>query len=142
MDFYLLVSTITLALQLTAFALLIIGYNLKRQNKFRQHGVFMFTAVILHIITVLIIMVPSFGVIAFTTTGLPETVVAFSVIHAIFGLTALVLGVWIAFSWRFRQSLAYCMPKKRFMLVTFTAWIIAIFLGSALYFILYMPLMV
>lgn len=142
MNFYLLVSTVTLAIQLIIFVLLIVGYNLKRKNRYRQHGFIMVSAVILHMISVLAIMVPSIVVIAFTPTGLPEAVVALSGVHAFFGLTVLALGIWISVSWRFRHSLQYCAPKKRFMLVTFTVWTIAIIIGTALYFILYMPLMV
>ena len=142
MDFYLLVSTVTLAIQLVIFALLIVGFALKRQKRYRQHGFLMVAAVVLHLISVLAVMVPSLDAIAFTPTGLPETVLALSVIHAFFGLTALVLGIWISASWRLRQSIQYCAPKKRFMLATFTVWTIAILIGAALYFILYLPLMV
>jgi uncharacterized membrane protein YozB (DUF420 family) len=142
MDFYLLISTITLVIQLIIFVLLIVGFGFKRQKRYRQHGLIMVSAVILHLISVLAIMVPSIAVIAFTQTGLPETVVALSGVHAVFGVTALALGIWISISWRFRQSIQYCAPKKRFMLITFTVWTIAILIGTALYFILYMPLMV
>jgi uncharacterized membrane protein YozB (DUF420 family) len=142
MDFYLLVSTMTLVIQLIVFVLLIAGYTLKRRKSFRRHGFLMVSAVFLHLISVLIIMVPSFEVIAFTVTGLSGTVVALSIVHGVFGLTALVLGIWISASWRFRQGLQYCAPKKRLMLVTFAVWTIAILFGIMLYFILYMPLMV
>jgi hypothetical protein len=142
MDFYLLISTVTLVIQLTVFALLIVSLVLKNQKRFRQHGILMFAAVFLHLISALAVMVPSFYAIAFTPTGLSATVTALSVFHGILGLTALVLGIWITVSWRFRQSLQYCAPKKHFMLVTFAVWTTAILIGTALYFILYMPLMV
>jgi hypothetical protein len=142
MDFYLLVSTLTLVIQLVVFALLIVGFTLKRRKSFLQHGFLMVSAVFLHLISVLIIMVPSFEAITFTVTALPVTIVALSIIHAVFGLTALVLGIWISASWRFRQGLQYCAPKKSLMLVTFVVWTIAILIGVALYFILYMPLMI
>ncbi len=141
MDFYLLVSTITLVIQLVIFALLLISLSLKRQKRFRQHGILMFAAVFLHLISALAIMAPSFYAIMFTPTGLSATVTALSVFHGILGLTALVLGIWITVAWRFRQSLQYCAPKKRFMMATFAVWTIAILIGTALYFILYMPLM-
>ncbi len=141
MDFYLLVATISLAMQLVVLVLLVTAYELNRQKKFRQHGILMFTSVILHIITVLIIMVPSFSVIAFTTTGLSSIIILLTVIHAVFGLSTLALGVWIAFSWRFRRSLQYCAPKKRVMRATFTLWAISIVFGVIMYFGLYNPLM-
>ncbi len=141
MDFYLLVATISLAMQLVVLVLLVTAYGLKRQKKFRQHGILMFTSVILHIITVLIIMVPSFSVIAFTITGLPSMVILLAVIHAVFGLSTLALGIWITLSWRFRQSLQYCTPKRLVMRTTFILWVITISIGVTLYFSLYLPLL-
>lgn len=142
MDSYLLVSTASLIIQLVIFVLLIVSVNLKRHKRFRQHGLLMVSAVVLHLISVLAVMVPSFGAIAFTMTGLSETVIALSIAHGILGLIALVLGIWITGSWRFRQSLQFCTPKKRSMLATFIVWTAAILIGVALYFILYLPLMV
>ncbi len=142
MDFYLLISTVTLVIQLVVFVLLLVGFNLKRQKRFRQHGLLMVSAVILHLISVLAVMIPSFEAIVFTTTGLPETIIALSIVHGILGLTTLTLGIWIAASWRFRQGLQFCAPKKRYMLATFIVWTVAILIGVALYFILYLPLMV
>lgn len=142
MDFYLLVSTVTLVIQLVIFVLLIVGLGLKRQKRFRQHGLLMVSCVALHMVSVIIIMVPSFAAISFTPTGLPTIIVALSAIHTFFGLAALILGLWLSAAWRFRQSLEYCMPKKRLMLVTFAVWLIAISLGTTLYFVLYLPLMV
>ncbi len=142
MDFYLLVSTITLVIQLVIFVLLIVGLGLKRQKRFRQHGFLMVSCVVLHIVSVIVIMVPSFSAISFTPTGLPTVILALSGIHTFFGLAALILGLWLSAVWRFRQSLEYCMPKKRFMLVTFSVWLIAISLGTTLYFVLYLPLMI
>ena len=141
-DFYLLVSTITLTIQLVTFALLLIGYNLKRQKRYRQHGLLMVAAVVLHLISVFAIMIPSFEAIAFTVTNLAQTDIYLAYIHAILGSIALVLGIWLTVSWRLRQGLQYCAPKKRFMLVTFGVWTAAILIGIVLYFLFYMPLMV
>jgi uncharacterized membrane protein YozB (DUF420 family) len=141
MDYYLLISTSSLVFQLVILALLIVSVGLKQKKRFRPHGMLMAAAVVLHLISVLIVMIPSFEAIVFTVTGLSQTIVAFSVVHGVLGLVALVLGIWIVVAWRFRQSLQYCTPKKRIMDATFTSWIIALVLGIALYFILYLPLM-
>ncbi len=141
MDYYFLAATVTFAVQIVVLAMLIVGFGLERQKRFRQHGFLMVAAVILHLITILVVMVPALGVIEFTFTGLPVTVVAFSAAHAVIGLTALMLGIWLSASWRLRQSLQYCAPKKIPMLVTFTIWIIALVMGITLFFMLYLPLM-
>lgn len=141
MEYYLLFSTSSLVIQLVVLALLIVGVALKRQKRFRQHGTLMVAAVVLHLISVIVVMGPSFGAIAFTATGLSETIVALSILHGILGLVALIFGIWLTAVWRFRQSLQYCAPKKKLMRATFTSWIIALLIGVALYFILYLPLM-
>lgn len=140
-DVYLLVATVTLAIQFFVLVLLVAGYGFKRQKKYRRHGVLMFTAVVLHLITVLIIMVPSFGVIVFTDTGLSATITVYTIIHGVLGLTTLVLGSWITLSWRFRQSLQYCSPKKLVMRATLILWVITIAAGIVMYFSLYNPFM-
>lgn len=140
MDYYQLIATTSLTIQLTVLALLIVGFTLQRQKKFRQHGLILFSAVVLHAILVFVIMIPSFGVIALTETGLSSLTVSITMIHAMFGTAALVLGIWLVASWRFRQSLQYCAPKKRFMLVTFGLWLSAIFIGIVLFFGLYFPM--
>ncbi|MGD6934115.1 MAG: hypothetical protein ACQCN5_07920 [Candidatus Bathyarchaeia archaeon] len=140
MDYYLLLSTGSLIVQLAILAFLIVGVGLKRQKRFRQHGLLMTVALVLHLISIAFVMGPSFQAIAFTVTGLSVMVVALSVVHGVLGLISLVLGIWVILAWRFRQSLQYCAPKKKVMLATFTSWIVALLIGAALYFILYLPL--
>jgi len=139
LDYHLLLSTSSLVLQLVVLALLLVAVVLKTKKRFRPHGMLMSAAVFLHLISLVIVMGPSFGAIAFTMTGLSEMIVILSVVHGVLGLIALLLGVWLVVAWRFRQSIQYCAPKKKLMLATFTSWIIALLLGVALYFILYFP---
>ena len=140
MDFYFLVATSSLVLQLIVLGLLLLGYNFKRQKKYRKHGFSMFAAVLIHLITILVVMVPSFGAIIFFETGLPSYIVALSVVHGLLGLLAFIFGLWLVASWRFRVSPQNCFPKKKFMRVTIIIWITAIILGAAMYSILYMPI--
>ena len=53
-------ATASLIIQILVFGLLIYGYVLKKKLKFRQHGLTMLSAVILHAITIFGVMVPSF----------------------------------------------------------------------------------
>jgi uncharacterized membrane protein YozB (DUF420 family) len=142
MDIYLLIATLSLVIQLVVLVLLITAYMFKRQKNYRQHGLLMFLAVILHAVIVFLIMVPSFNAIVFTETGLSLIIIALSVIHGILGIVALALGIWIVAAWRLRTSLQHCAPKRKIMRVTIIAWLTAIALGIILYFSLYIPLIV
>ncbi len=140
MDFYLLVATSSLILQLVVLGLLFLGYNFKRQKKYRQHGFSMFSAVFIHLITIIVIMIPSFSAIVFFETGIPTYISALSIVHGVLGLLAFLLGLWIVASWRLRTSLQHCAPKKKFMRITIILWITSIVLGAIMYMIFYMPL--
>ncbi len=143
MDYTQLIATISLTIQLIVLGLLISGYTLKRMKKFRQHGITMLTAVVLHLIVIFWVMVPSFmkGIIPYISGNGADIIVIIGLVHAALGIIAAVLGTWIVGSWRLRQTLQYCIPKKRIMLLTITLWIIAIALGILLYLRLYTTLL-
>jgi hypothetical protein len=123
--------------------LLLGGYTLKRMKKFRQHGITMFIAVVLHTITILTVMIPSF-VLGFSppsSLDLTNIIVIIALVHASIGISVELLGVWIVASWRLRTSLQTCFAKKKVMLVTLTLWLIAISLGILLYLNFYTTLL-
>ena len=128
-------ATISLAIQITVLALLIIAYTLKNRQKFRQHGITMTTAVVLHIITILYVMIPSFT--SFTSS--PGTsieinpIVIISFIHVALGFVTVALGIWLAVSWHFKTDLQTCFSNKRLMKPTIALWFIAILLGVTIY---------
>jgi uncharacterized membrane protein YozB (DUF420 family) len=129
------VSTISLVIQLIVLGLLISGYLVKRQKKYRQHGMIMLSALLLHILTVLLVMIPSFGVFFSDVSMLnfADTLVIATLIHVSAGLSAVLLGIWIVGSWHLQASVATCIRKKRFMDLTLSLWFLAIFLGIILY---------
>ena len=55
-----LIITASLIIQIIVLFLLIYGYFLKRKLKFRQHGITMATALVLHLSMVFYVMIPSF----------------------------------------------------------------------------------
>jgi uncharacterized membrane protein YozB (DUF420 family) len=128
-------ATISLAIQMTVLALLIIAYVLKNRKKFRQHGITMTTAVVLHIITILYVMIPSFSV--FTSLGTIELdpIVIVLFIHVALGFITLALGVWLTVSWHFKTNLQTCFNNKKLMKPTIALWFIAILLGVMMYLI-------
>ena len=131
-------STIGLAIELVVLALLISGYLVKRQHKYRQHGLIMFSALVLHIISIMLIMVPSFG--AFfsdvSAVNFADALVIAALIHVSAGVIAALLGIWLVSSWHLQESVQTCFRKKHFMDVTLVLWFLAISLGFILYWVI------
>ncbi len=134
MNFYLLISTVSLAIQLVVLALLLIGFRFKQRMHFRSHGIFMLAAVILHLIIIAVIMVPSF--IAIILEKPASAIGMYAPFHAAAGTATAILGVWIVGGWRLRQSTKFCAPKRKFMRATFILWMATLSLGVIFYFIL------
>jgi uncharacterized membrane protein YozB (DUF420 family) len=128
-------STISLSIQIVVLGLLLSAVFLKSQKKYRRHGVVMLSAVVLHIISIMVVMVPSFG--AFfsmsSTVNFADTLVIVTLIHVSAGLLAAVLGLWLVSSWHFKTNLQTCFRKKRIMDITFVLWLLTIVLGIVLY---------
>lgn len=129
-------SAISLGIQMVVLGLLISGYLIKRQKKYRQHGIIMLFAVVLHILSILVVMVPSFAVFLgySSSVNFADLLVIKMLIHVSAGLLAALLGVWLVSSWHLQVSLQTCFKKKRVMDVTLGLWLLAIFLGVVLYF--------
>jgi uncharacterized membrane protein YozB (DUF420 family) len=138
MSYYQIAATISLILQIVVLVLLFVGVGLKVRKKFRQHGIAMLTAVVLHTITIIVVMIPSF-IIGFSSINLANALVVTTLVHAFVGITALLLGVWLVASWRLKADMKTCFAKKNIMLVTITIWLIALFLGIFTYWNLYAP---
>jgi hypothetical protein len=95
----------------------------------------MLSAVALHVISIIVVMVPSFGSF-FSMPDLinfADTLVIVTFIHVSSGLLAAILGIWLVSSWHLKTELQNCFRKKRVMDVTFTLWTLAIVLGIILY---------
>jgi hypothetical protein len=128
-------STISLGIQMVVLGLLISGYLVKRQKKYRQHGILMLSAVVLHIISILVVMVPSFAAFFgdLSLVNFADIFVITTLIHVSAGLLAALLGIWLVSSWHLQTNLQTCFKKKRVMDVTLILWLLAIVLGVVLY---------
>jgi uncharacterized membrane protein YozB (DUF420 family) len=127
-------ATISLAIQITVLVLLIIAVTLKNRKKFRQHGITMTAAVVLHIITILYVMIPSLT--SFQSSPEPlglNPIVIISFIHVALGFITVALGIWLAASWHLKTDLQTCFSNKRLMKPTIALWFIAILLGVTMY---------
>jgi uncharacterized membrane protein YozB (DUF420 family) len=132
-------ATISLAIQIIVLVLLIIAWTLKNRKMFRQHGITMTAAVVLHIITIWYVMIPSFT----SFTASPGTslelspIVIVSFIHVALGFITLALGIWLAISWHFKTELQTCFNNKKLMKPTLALWLITIGLGVTLYIVIW-----
>jgi hypothetical protein len=138
MNFYLFLGTVSLAFQLVILALLIVGFGFKQRLRFRTHGVTMLIALVIHLITIGVVMVPSFvvGLIPKISEKPISLISLSSIIMAASGTATAILAVWIIGTWRLRQSTKFCAPKKKFMRTTFVLWLVSLSLGIILYFAL------
>jgi len=128
-------STISLVIQIIVLGLLIGGYLVKRQKKYRQHGIIMLSGLVLHIISILLVMVPSLSAFfgGFVMLNFADPLVIAIMVHVTAGLLAALLGVWLVSSWHLQSSMQTCFRKKRVMDVTLVLWFLAISLGIGLY---------
>ena len=133
MDYYPIAATISLILQIVVLVLLFAGVGLKGRKKFRQHGIVMLTAVVLHTIIILAWMVPSFSASFSGSINLADMIVVTILVHAFIGIAADLLGIWLVASWRLRADMKTCFAKKSLMRVTMALWLITLFLGIVLY---------
>jgi len=136
-------AAVSLVLQIVILVLLFGSIGLKRRKKFRQHGMTMLLAVVLHTITILLVMIPSFviGFIPYFLTNISDAVSIIAIVHGAMGILAEVLGIFIVTSWRLQKSLQYCAPRKKLMRVTLILWLTALFLGVLLYLRLYLTIL-
>lgn len=135
MDYFQTVATISLVIQIVVLVLLLGGYWLKRNKKFRQHGITMLTAVVLHIVVILAWMIPSFSSL-FSAPGavnFADMLTVTILVHAFTGIAAVILGIWIVATWRLQADMKTCFAKKKIMRVTLALWLTALVLGIILY---------
>lgn len=127
-------ATASLAIEIIILALLTAAYMLKNRNKFRQHGILMTTSVILHLITILFVMIPSFSFFfGGSGTLVIDAIVIISLVHVVLGLVAVTIGIWLVGSWHFKTDLQRCFSNKKLMKPTLIIWVSANLLGIYLY---------
>jgi uncharacterized membrane protein YozB (DUF420 family) len=135
-----LIAQINLALQFTIAAILLLGFGLKKRNKFFSHGTVMLVAVILNALSIMLVMGPSLlGRVQFVE-DYPLGKLSLAILgHAILGSGVEALGIWIVASWHLRSAVQSCVGKKKIMRWTLAAWFATLSLGVALYILIYVP---
>ena len=96
-EFVLIASTASLIIELVVFGLLSFGYYFKRNKKYRQHGIAMTTAVVLHLVTIFAWMTGS--VSSYFGGGAPidysNPLILAMLLHLVMGAIAAASGVWL-----------------------------------------------
>ena len=74
----------------------------------------MLIAVVVHSVTILAVMVPSFssGLITYVLENFAKPISMISIFHGITGLLAWLLGIWIVAVWHLSPSTQACYKKK------------------------------
>ena len=137
-------ATASLIVQIVVLAVLIASYVLKRQKRYRGHGITMSVAFVLHLTTIFAVMLPS--LISYLsspgTLNFSDASVIISLLHASLGVIGVSMGGWLAASWHLRKDLGPMFAKRRIMLPTLIVWIIAILIGIYIYLSLYYTIIV
>ncbi len=121
------------------FLIIVISLVYKNKNKFKIHGGLMGIAVILHVLSLLVVMGPSFyDGYDYFMTATSELGVQTTWIHAIPGAIAMILGIVLVGVWALRPSnIAACSRRKRLMDITVLFWFISLIFGIATYIVFY-----
>jgi uncharacterized membrane protein YozB (DUF420 family) len=134
-----LIIDLNLLIQIAAFILLLSAMVYKTKGKFKIHGSVMGVALIVHFISFLIAMGPSFvGGFGFLTTETLQFGVQTLWVHAISGALSLALGFFLVFAWISKMSeIKSCFRRKRIMDATILFWVISLIFGIATYIAFY-----
>ena len=132
-------TDINLILQIVMFLIIVIGLVYKNKRKFKIHGGIMGIAVILHILSLLLVMGPSFSEnYDFFTTGTSELGVQTTWVHAVPGAIAMIMGIILVVAWALRPSnIAACSRRKRIMDITTLLWLVSLVFGITTYIVFY-----
>jgi len=136
---YQIIALTSLILQFIILGLIIVSLVMKRRKMIRAHGITMFLAVVVHSITILAVMIPSFslGLTPYILENFAKPISIISISHGVIGLLAWLLGIWIVAAWHLSPSTQACYRKKFAMRFTLVLWLIALILGFAIYLNLY-----
>lgn len=130
-----LITDINLLIQIISFLVLLISIVYKVKGKIKFHGYLMGFAVILHFITFIVAMGPSFSDgLDFFTTATDLIGVQAMWIHALTGGIALILGIFLVLVWIINLSnVAGCVKRKRIMDITVVLWALSLIFGIVTY---------
>ncbi len=134
-----LITDLTLLIQIVAFILVFGALAYSSKRKYKVHGFIMGVAVLLHFITFVASMGPSF--VVFFTFFVAETFqsgVEAIWVHVFSGVISLILGFFLVLSWiPNASSIKPCFRRKRMMFATLVLWAISLVFGIVAYIFFY-----
>lgn len=132
-------TDINLLMQIVMFLIIVISLTYKKKMKFKIHGGLMGIAMILHVISLLAVMGPSFSQsFEHFITATSDFGVQTTWIHAVPGAIALILGIVLVGGWAMRPSnIMACSRRKRMMDITILLWLVSLIFGIAAYVLFY-----
>jgi len=125
-----------LSFQLLIFILAILGVVLVLRRSLIKHCRLLNLAIILNLVSVFVVMVPSFlqFTSALTLAGLRSLEVLIMVTHGAVGTVALILSVIVILRMTNRvPALVRIAPAKSLMRVTFLLWLLSLLMGLMIY---------
>ena len=127
-------SELSMILQLLSIAVLVIGFIVVKQKKYKMHGSSMFAAGVLNILSVFTVMIP----VAFRLldTSIPGFNLLFRS-HILLGIVVIVLAGYILVDWRFQNPGPTCFQRKKWMLGLSLGWMAQVIIGILLFLRLY-----
>lgn len=132
-------TDLNLLLQVVTLIIIFVGLFLKKSGKVKFHGATMGIAVLLHVLSLIVVMGPSFyqsSEFYLGQTGIQGVQTAW--LHAIPGGLAILLGVLLVALWAVKPSnTAPCYKRKRIMDATLVLWLISLVFGVATYVLFY-----
>ena len=130
----LLIVDVNLILMLIILTTLVIGYLMMRRGRLKIHGYLMFIVVVLKMASILLVMLPS-GLVILTESHLVNFI-PITAVHVVIGSVTEAVGLYIVWTWRFKEPTASCFRLRRFMKWLFILWLATIGLGILLYYLL------
>lgn len=127
-------SEISMIIQVVSLVIIIIGFVIVKQKKYRIHGIMMFSATLMNTAAVLIVMVPV--AIRLSSSSIPGLNLTFRA-HFLIGLIVELIAIYISIDWRFQKPGPTCFQRKKWMLGLSLTWIAEVILGILVFTKLY-----
>ena len=130
-----LTSDIGLVLEIAVLILLFVArYKLARSGKTVAHGCTVTVAFVLHSISVIVVMIPSFArsLDIFISDFFSPAIIA-TWVHVPLGFVVLILVAYLISEWRFQSPQVVCYRRVKLMRPLWLLWAFSVVLGILLY---------
>ena len=136
-----LLSDASLIFQIIVLFFLLLGFLTARvRRSFLRHGIIMSTALVLHTISIMLVMVPSLLALSGLFQNLLNNLALIFVIHASLGALVEGLGIYFVAVWVLgKGSAKSCFGRRRLMQATIALWITSVVIGIYGYILFYLP---